>query len=274
MFNTKRMICVVTVLILLAMVFSGCRLNSRPEPEQSTPVSVGAIPELTSASLSSSTWSSPNGATVSLTAIPSAYVEGQSATFVVRLNDADVVSRPCDWDGTSFTAAVDLNAANGYCYYVQLRNPDGGSNEITVNSPSSVTNEPLINLEDALNAYCSASVIDYTFSGDTLTLTSGSVEVQAPRIINGGQEIRCQDAQLVLKRYDQELGRATVSLTAGAAQGQWTGSLMDIPFTLPALKDDQQLDLTAEVVLTNGQILTTHIATWFYMGGEVVSSVG
>lgn len=261
---------ILALLCLLALLLVACgNPNQRPGDTDSE-----EAPEVSSTSLSSSTWSSPNGATVHLSVVPSAYVKGQSATFLVRLEGEDIASRPGEWDGSKYTASIDLNAADGYCYFVRLDNPNGKSNEITLNAPTAVTNEALINLADALNAYCSASVADSTFADNRLTLLSGSVLVQAPRITNDGQSITCTDAQLVLRLYDAELGRKSVVLSAAPENGQYKQPIEGVAFDLPALEDDQQLDLTVEVSLSNGQTLSAPVGSWFYMNGTLQSSVG
>lgn len=256
--------------LLFILLLSACN-SKMPRPENSNPAEP---PEISSASLSCSTWSSPNGATVHISATPSTYVKGQSATFLVRLEGEDIASCPGQWDGSRYSASIDLNAADGYCYFVRLENPNGESNEITLNAPTAVTNEALINMEDALNAYCSATLTSSVYADNRLTLLDGTILVQTPRIFNEGQPITCAEAQLVLRLYGTEVGRKSVLLSATPENGQYTQSIQGVSFDLPALEDDQQLDLTLEAKLSNGQTLSTSVGSWFYMNGTLQSSVG
>ena len=73
--------------------------------------------------LNATAWSSPNGATVNVDAVPNGYAEGQKAEFCVRLEGEEIARVPCEWDGKSYKASADLNAADGYCYYCH---PDFG----------------------------------------------------------------------------------------------------------------------------------------------------
>ncbi len=271
-----------TLLVLIALIaafslmLTGCGGAEKPaEPEATAAPAPAAVPlGLASWDLSTSTWSSPNGATVHLTAIPNGYEEGQSASFIVRLEGDDVGSVACAWDAGAYTASIDLNAADGYCYYVALTGADGEALEVPVNTPAAPTNESVINLESALNSYCHLMVESSEADGKKLTLTAGSVQIQPPQITDDGAAVTCSEAVLVLTFNGAEVARQPLDLPAASNAGAYELSLAGIEFAIPAMEDDQQLQLRLDVTLSNGQVLTDANGTWSYLGGTLVSAVG
>ena len=277
----KKNILTLTALILtLALMLAGC--GSKAPAETTAPTAAensgtAALPAalgLKEAQLTASTWSSPNGATVHLTATPAAYSDGDTASFVVRLESEEVANVPCQWDGKHFTAEAELNAADGLCYYVVMTGTNGNTAELAINTPTQPTDEALINLESALSAYCSILVEGAAFDSGKLIITSGTVQVQAPRITDGGKAITCQEALLILSLHGEELDRETLKLEDGDATGDYALSLSDISFNIPELENDQQLVLTLNVTLSNGQTLTDAGSTFYYNDGNVMAAVG
>ena len=275
---------ILAIVLALALALTGCGSEKAPETTAATSPAAVTVPTgtatvtqpltLTGWNLSASTWSSPNGATVHITASPNVYEEGQQATFVVRLESDDIVAAPCQWDGTSYTASADLNAANGYCYYVVLTAADGTSSEVAVNTPAAPTNEALINLEASLESYCSVTVEEAAFEGRKLTLTSGKLQVQAPTITNEGEVLSCQEAQLVLRFNGEELDKKTLTLTQTETTGLWEVSLENTVFEIPELENEQQVELTADVTLTNGHTLSAYGCYLVYNEDGLLPFVG
>lgn len=270
----------ILTLIALVMVFvlslTACGADKADETIGETVPALDASQtlELTSFTLSSSTWSSPNGATIHLNAVPNGYAEGQSAAFIVRLEGEEVENIACDWDGSQYTAAAELNAADGYCYYVLLTAADGTQTEVAVNTPTDPTDETLINLESSLNSYCNLTVEASEQNGSKLVITEGSVEVQVPRITNAGESITVNAAVLVLTYNDSELAAADVTLSASEVPGAFEADISGISFDIPAMEDDQQLAVRLDVTLSNNQTLTATGCTWSFMGGNLISAVG
>lgn len=273
----KTILILVALITAVAMMLVGCgskettpETTAAPETAPAADLPLG----LSYWSLSASTWSSPNGATVHLSAAPYSHEEGQNAVFSVRLEGDDIESVPCTWDGTQYTASADLNAADGYCYYVVLTTADGKLEEIAVNTPAEPTDEALINMESALNSYCTLVVEDSKTEANRLTITAGSVQIQPPQITNEGEKVTCTEAVLTLSFNDAEAGTKTLTLPEPGDNGSYTLQISDVSFDIPTMEDDQQLTLRLDVTLSNGQTLTDANGTWFYMGGELVSVVG
>ena len=148
----KRM-SILAVILALALALSACGSEKAPEATATAPATTApAVTEapapivlaLSDWSMSATTWSSPNGATIHISAVPETYADGLIASFEARLNGEDVAVVPCEWDGTAFTASADLNAADGYSYYIVLTAPDGTSEEIGVNTASQPTVEAFV----------------------------------------------------------------------------------------------------------------------------------
>lgn len=273
----KHLLAVIALIAVFAFALAGCgsKNTEATDAAQSVPEVAADLPlALTSSSLTATTWSSPNGATINLTATPNGYTEGQSAAFVIRLEGEEVKNVPCDWDGSVYTASADLNAADGYCYYVLLTAADGTQTEVAVNTPTNPTDDALINMDAALNSYCNMTVESSTQDGSKLTITGGSVEVQAPRITNEGETITCSKAELVLTFNEEVVGTAELSLEEAEVPGSYTADIAGTSFNIPTMEDDQQLAVRLDVTLSNGQFLTAPGGTFSFLNGEMVSSVG
>jgi len=278
----KNLITVLAAILVLALALSAC--GSEKAPETTAPSTAAAtVPAETTAaqpltltdwSMSASTWSSPNGATIHITATPNYYAEGQKADFVVRLESDDISSIPCQWDGTSYTASADLNAANGYCYYVVLTAADGTIAEVAVNTPAAPTNEAFINMEASLESYCSVIVEESECVNNQLTLSGGKVQVQAPVITNEGEVVACQEAALALRFNGNELDKKVLTLTETDTAGLFEAALENIVFDIPEMEDDQKVELTLNVTLTNGQMLSAFGGNWFYNEEGLLPVVG
>ena len=277
---------ILAVILAMAMAIALTACGGEKAPETTAPAATAATTTeapvttpaepltLTDWSMSASTWSSPNGATIHVTATPNYYAEGQKADFVVRLESDEVASIPCQWDGAVYTASADLNAANGYCYYVVLTAADGTAAEVAVNTPSETTNEAFINMETALASYCSITVEESAFEGNQLNLTSGSVQVQAPVITNDGEAISCQEAVLILTYNGEELDRKALTLAETDTAGLFEAALETIVFEIPEMEDDQKVELTLNATLSNEQILTAFGGSWFYNEEALLPVVG
>ena len=261
------------VILALAVAVTACGKEQAPEAaETMAAATVATIPaettvplpplELTDWVMTANTWSSPNGATINISASTNYYEEGQKADFVVRLESDEIVSVPCKWDGSSYTASVDLNAANGYCYYVILTDADGTAAEVAVNTPDAPTNEAFINMEAALESYCSVIIEDSTCENSKLTLTAGQVQVKAPTITNAGETITCQETALVLSFEGEELQRELLTLSETDTANLFEAAIENITFDVPELEAEQKVELALRVTLTNGQELFAYAGDW------------
>ncbi len=269
----KKFFVLVAVIAAFALLFTACGADNKDTPASEQ--SGAEVLNLASWELSATTWSSPNGATVNLTATPAGYAEGQSAAFIVRLEGEEAANMPCTYENGVYTASADLNGADGYCYYVLLTGSDGAQAEIAVNVPTDPIDESLINMASALESFCSLVVESFEFDGKWLSITGGTLQIQVPRIVNAGESITCSDVTLILDRNGEEVSRTALDMPAERSEdGSYTLAMTDIAFEVPALEDDQQLSVRLEVTLSNGQILSAAGGTWFYNAGSLLMGAG
>ena len=273
---------ILAIMLVLALALTACSKDTAPETtaatvaETTVPTEAAAVQplELTDWTMNASTWSSPNGATIHISATPNYHADGQKADFVVRLEGDDVIMVPCQWDGSAYTASADLNATNGYCYYMILTAADGTSTEVAVNTPTHPVNEAYIDMEAALLSYCSIVVDESTCNSSTLTLTAGKVQVQVPAITNDGEAVVCQEASLVLSHNGQQLEKKALTLAEAEAANLYEADLAGITFTIPELNAEEKVELTLTVTLSNGQNLSAYGGNWVYSTEEMLPVVG
>lgn len=277
---------VLSALLAAAVVLSLCACGKKAETpastESETPAPTTASQEnagrelsLTEVSFSVTTWSSPNGATVNLTAVPNEHAKGDSAEFVVRLDADTVASVPCEWKNNAYVASAELNGADGYGYYVIITGKDGSIAEIPVNTPEEPVDEALVNLASYLQSYCTLTLNDAALEGDNLTILSGYALVQAPRITENSDNVACAQASLVLTLDGQEIASVPLTMAPGETDRSYDSTITDMSFTIPGdLSDGQQLMLRLDAVLTNGQTLTAQGGSWTAQNGVVANAVG
>lgn len=272
--NRKMMVVFLMLIALLSMTLAGCgteksaEATERPGPD-TRPLG------LSTWSMNATAWSSPNGATVNIYATPNSYAEGQSAVFSVRLEGDEIASVPCEWDGSAYTASAELNAADGYCYYMILAAADGTSTEVSVNVPNAPTDESLINMESSLDAYCHVTINNSAPEDGKLVITEGTVGVQLPRITLDTGKISCSQANLILSYNGEDVALETLTIPAADASGLCTLDIAGTAFSVPSdMEDDHQLSMRLDVTLSNGQSLTTAGGNWYYLDGELLLAVG
>jgi len=264
--------------LLLALVFvlalTACGSEEAPETTAVPAPAETTVPDM-SWTMNATAWSSPNGATVNLFFTPEGYAEGDSAAFIVRLEGEEVANIPCEYAGGSYTASADLNAADGYCYYVLVTTADGNTEEIPVNTPSAPFDESLINLADALNAYCTVTVNASELKDATLTITDGTAQLQLPKLTLDVGSVTCQEAVMVLNYDGQEVAREVLSGVEADESGLCNVTLSGISFSIPGnLEDDHQLSLQLDAQLSNGQTISAPGGSWHYFDGSLVLAVG
>lgn len=252
----------IALFLICTLVLCGCA--KKQTQNDGGPMALGQW------SLTPETWSSPNGATIHLSAEVSNADKSATAEFVVRQGDGDVANAPCTWEDGKLIAEAELNAADGYSYFLVLTAADGSLTEW----PLPGVDGSLVNLATALNSYCNLLVTDSAYENGKLTLTAGKLEIQAPQLTDGGEAITCQETFLVLTKDGEELTRTAVTVEASEVPGGFEAELVGTTFTLPAMEEDGQVLLRAEISLSNGQSLSAEGGTWTYMDGQIVATVG
>ena len=280
----SRLIARVLALCLAAAVLSGCSKSPAADQTptdpvqtvQTSPAASGSLAQVESEAslqsweLNASVWSSSNGATVTLSAQPRAYEKGQSASFVVRLDGKEIENVSCTWNGSYYTASVDLEAADGYEYECVLFPPQGVGEHYTLSDAY----DSLVYMKRSLDAYCNLYISDFKDADGKFSVTAGWASVQLPQLTTAGTEIGFQKAQLIFSLNGETVETQDITLPQGEGKGSYESSLSNISFTMPQMDDDYQLDLTLVVTLSNGEELTANGGSWFYNNGELKMAAG
>lgn len=220
-----------------------------------------------------SPWADSTGADITLTAAPSIYQEGVSATFLVLLDGVQIVSVPCVWDGNAFTATASLNAADGYSYYCQLSSA-GGTRQLPLATPDNPVPEIPVYLLSSLSAYCNLTVNDWVETrGTVLTLTDACAQVQLPLICAAGN-VEIVTADLVLRLNGAESIRIPIKLAPSEVAGSFDLTLTNAQFPMPELEEGDSLELYLEVRLSDGRNLQAFGISWQKIGNQLSSAVG
>ena len=288
MLHKKKFALVACVLLVCAAasILSGCSKKVEepetvPPTQASEPAAVVTAPadalanvetegDLESWEMTAAVWSSSNGATVTFKGHPRAYEEGQSASFVVRLEGETVENAYCQWDGNYYTASVDLEAADGYEYEFVLFSPTGAAENYTLSDAY----DSLVYMKRSLDAYCNLYISDFKEENGQFVVTAGWASVQLPQLTTAGASVDFQSAQLVFTLNGETVETKDIDLPQGEGQGSHESSLSNISFKMPQMDDDYQLDLLLVVTLTDGTELTANGGSWFYNNGELKMAAG
>ena len=282
------------VLSLLAAVLSLTALGSRPEDQtyliedlylqnqqlRSQLEEVTArmekletVVSLQKWTLDTVAWADSTGADVTLTATPSDYQEGITATFLVKLDGQEVASVPCLWDGTNFTATAPLSAADGYSYYCVLVSP-GGTRHLPLTNPENPAPEIPVFLLSSLSSYCNLTVNDWEENGgNLLVLTGACAQVQLP-LVSSGANIRIVTANLVLRLNGADSTLVPIQLNSSEVAGSFDLTITNGRLPMPELEEGDVLELHLEVHLSDGRNLQAFGISWQLVDGELISAVG
>lgn len=269
----KRILTLTLALLLLFSLTACGKKEENPTVPETTIDTTGMELALVDWSMNATTWSSPNGATVNITATPTFHKDSHCAEFMVILNQEEVFREACTWNGTSYVCSADLNAANGYGYYMVLTDTDGTEIVIAVNTVESPLDETLINMESSLDSYATLTVTDSSYKNGELTIRAADAQVQLTSITQA-DPVSIAQANLVLTFEGAEADRVYLPLPAGASGSLRELAIKDISLDVPKMEDDQRLTLHLEVTSTDGQVITAPGGTWHYSAGDLISALG
>ena len=247
------------------------QLESRVDALEKQLEQLLTVTNLQSWNLDVEPWADSTGADVTFTAVPSGYQSGVSATFLVEREGQQVAAVPCQWDGGQFTAAVSLDALDGYGYYCQLTSP-GGTQLLPLATPDSPNGVEAVYLQSGLGAYCNLVVNGWTESGDGILVKEIYAQAQLPRI--GGEDLQITNAELVVWYNSEEFARMPITLNPSEVAGSFEATITDQEIPLPEMEAGECLELHLEVRLSDGRNLKAFGISWYLEGGELTSAVG
>lgn len=284
--NRMSLIALALLFCMVLTVFAGCQKKQEdvvPETTEAVvtteaatePAIVGLTHEepegsMHSWELDASVWSSSNGATVTLRALPRAYDANQAVYFVVHLNGEKIEDIPCKWDGQYYTASADLEAADGYEYECVIFQGQGEGENLMLSDAY----DSLVYLKTSLAAYCNLYISDFKVADEKFTVTAGFAHVQLPQLHVTGTTVALAKAELVFQLNGETIESQILDLPEGEGVGSHEASLSAISFNMPKMEDDYQLDLMLKVSLSNGEELTSNGGSWFYNNNELKMAAG
>ena len=186
----------------------------------------------------------------------------------ILINDAVAAQEACRWNGEVYSVTVTMDAANGCTYILVL---DG--TETVLASPSYGAYPHLVNLADAMSAYCNLILGDWIVLGNRLTLDACHIQVQAP-MLDAAQVSATQEARIMLKHNGDLLESLVVTLAPGEGSASFEGTLSDVSLPLPTLPQGEEVSLWLEAVLFDGQVVSACAATWTAVPGGWEIAVG
>lgn len=223
---------------------------------------------LESWSLTPTAWEDAAGADIVFTAVPEHYEEGMSVQLKVCLGQ-EVNALRCEWNGTAFTATAEVSAADGYTYICVI---DGS--EITLASPKNPTQYTAVYLESSLTSSCTLMVNGWEEGEDTLILTDAHAQVNLPKLSTGGSEPEIRSTAIVMRLGTEEVSRKEITLVPGEGENSYELTLQNIAFALPAMEEDDQVELWLEVILSDGQELVSATSGWYRSGDTLYLVAG
>ena len=219
-------------------------------------------------------WDTGTGASVTLTAMPTAYEEGMEAALYVRKGSQEIVTVPCSWTGDAFTATAELTAQDGYGYYCILTDAHGKRQQFALTTPDNPVEDIPVYLAASLNAYCNMTMDSWLDLNNTLTISAAYVQAQLPRLTADGREATIEKAEVVLYYRGEVCARAPITLEAGIAPGSYECTVSGVSMPMPEMEQDESLDLYLEITLSDGHILSAPGASWFCNDDGLFAVVG
>ena len=195
-------------------------------------------------------------ADVTFTFRPANSAVPRDVALKILSNGAVAAQEACRWDGEVYSTTVPMDAVNGCTYILVL---DG--TETVLASPANGAYPHLVNLADAMSAYCNLVLGDWIVLDNRLILDACHIQVQAPTL-DAAQVSASQEARIMLKHNGDLLESLVVTLSPGEGSASFEGTLSDVSMPLPPLPQGGKVSLWLEAVLFDGQVISTCAATW------------
>lgn len=208
------------------------------------------------------------------TAKPELFQPGQSAELVVMLDGREKLTVPCVWDGEVYSTFLTLEPADGYGFYCVLTGSNGRQQRTALSTVEDPAVPALTYMASSLGSYCNLVVDDWKAKKNKLTIVSATGTVQLPLLSASEEEVICTSAQLVLQRNGKTVDTKDVTVVRGETENSFIVIISNVTFTLPDMKDDDQLVLWLDVYLSEGGGLTASGGSWYPNGDGLALVVG
>lgn len=217
--------------------------------------------------------------TVQLSAVPKQRTD-ERAVFTARKDGAEVASADCVFDGTAYTAEVELDLADGYEYWLVLTTNDGVQQQIPLEDSQAQ------NLNNTFTLTCKIDR-DAAFlslvNGD-LCLNGLTFSMRRPISMEDGADYLWNRIEIVTLRNGEEVYRDSVlspddDLDIRRSVDYGFGGAIVFAYPRIALKDGDGIEVWLIAEVSNGMVCKEMVGSWRYEqagdngifhGGELV----
>lgn len=212
------------------------------------------------------------GGTVTFSAAPKAYQAGDEGILSVQLDGVEVARETGAWTGAAYTGQVELEAADGYCYYFIL-NHAGGAQELQALSTAANPEASCpVYLAEGLTPWFEAGVENWDSQNGMLLVSEWYVEYAAPELFTEEEGFQTRKLEYVLyingiEDRREEIGDMNAEGFYGDTQLgiSSSGNLLQVQ-----LKPGDRAELRFKLELENGRTFETAAESWVYEDGQVV----
>ena len=208
--------------------------------------------------------------TVQLSAVPKQHKEGWQAAFSARKDGKEVASADCGFDSSAYTAELELPMADGYEYWLVLRNRTEGIQEQIPLQDSQAQN-----LETTFTLTCTIQREGtyVCFSGEDFLVNGLEFYLQRPISMEDGADYQWQSVEAVVYRNGEAVGRMSfISPEDRLELRQSVGydhsgafSIHDPPIRL---EEGDGVEVWLIARLSNGMECKEMVGSWRYEGGQ------
>lgn len=207
---------------------------------------------------SGTAWDDNSGADITLTLIPKAWAEGDSAWIAVRVDNEDVGTFPCEQGSNQYTALVSLEGRNGYEYYYVVRHADGTQEQQELATGYANIKSKLTGSWEISCAYnTSANKLEFTgfdlyFCMPELGKAEPVYLTRVDWVVYVNGEEYCREEAIV----PESLGYGNVSCSGSGLR----------QFALPECEDGDVVVFGVEVTLSDGTVMVVEDTRLTWMG--------
>lgn len=214
-------------------------------------------------SLEPEAWDNLEGATIRFSAIPKTVREGDEGVLSVQLEGIETARVAGEWNGTAYTGQVELEAADGYCYYFILNHADGSQEIQALSTLSELKSYYAVYLKEGMHLQFEVWVDNWRDQNGFLTVDAWRLDYAAPGLCSEPDEFRVKGLEYILCVNGEETRREAVDIEGFGGETQLsldsTGQLFQIQ-----LYPGDRLELRFVLELENGETLETNAQSWFY----------